>query len=93
VAPPTEAGENHSPGLMASVATYNKLLAAAVLAAQAPHVLLVDAHAALSVNAGTLARCINQQDGHHLTAAGHQLYAELLQQNFEQLPRERLIIE
>lgn len=76
---PTHAAiERHSPGFNASVNLFNGLIGDAVASAAAANVTLVDAHARVLAEPDGLARYVNAQDGHHLTAEGHALYGELL---------------
>lgn len=82
IAPPTQAGEAHSPGLVAGVNEYNKLLQASVASVGSDRVVLVDVHATLLASVGTLERCVNQADGHHLSMSGHELYFAMLKQHF-----------
>lgn len=88
IAPPTQAGEAHSPGLVAGVDEYNRLLRTAVASVSAQNVALIDVHSVLRASAGTLECCINQTDGHHLTLAGHQLYFAMLKQHFLTLSQQ-----
>ena len=76
IAPTTAEMEQHSPGFTASIETFNGLIAGAVR--DVPNATVVDVHRLLSSSAAELTRCVNQQDGHHITAAGHQLFAETL---------------
>lgn len=88
IAPPTQAGEAHSPGLVAGVNEFNQLLRASVASVGSDRIVLVDVHANLLASAGTLERCVNQADGHHLTTSGHELYFAMLKQHFLALPSQ-----
>ncbi|HYK02989.1 MAG TPA: SGNH/GDSL hydrolase family protein [Thermoanaerobaculia bacterium] len=77
IAPTTAETEQHSPGLTASIETFNDLIAGAVR--DVPNASVVDVHRILSSSAAELTRCINESDGHHITAAGHQLFAEAVE--------------
>ena len=88
ITPPTQAGEAHSPGLVAGVEEYNQLLQTSVAFVGSDKVVLVDVHAALLASSGALARCINQTDGHHLTVAGHEFYFAMLKKHFLALPSQ-----
>lgn len=76
IAPTTNEIESHSPGLQKSIELYNRLIAQAVQEAEATNVVLVDAYGA--IHASGSAQYVNQEDGHHLTLRGHELYGDLL---------------
>lgn len=78
IAPPTPSLDRHSPGLASSIDAYNAAIAKVVAAAQPDRVRLVDVHCAIISRPDGLSECINQADGHHITAAGHRLYAQLI---------------
>jgi lysophospholipase L1-like esterase len=82
IAPTTEAMDRHSPGLAASIAQYNGLIARAARDAGSA-VVLVDVHGLILGDAAGVLVHINEDDGHHLTAAGHALIADAI------LARER----
>lgn len=75
-APTIPSIESHSPGFTASIQLFNRILAEVVSEVGAPNVHLVDAHR-LACERG-VDRCINQQDGHHITHEGHQLYSRAI---------------
>ena len=78
IAPPTPAMDRHSPGVARSVEEYNATIAKVVAASHTASVRLIDAHGAISTRPDGLTQCINQADGHHITSAGHRLYADLI---------------
>jgi hypothetical protein len=81
IAPTTTRTEAHSPGLSASIDSYNAVVRQVVEEARPPagaRICLVDVHAALQAVADDQPPCVSPDDGHHLTCAGHALYAALL---------------
>jgi lysophospholipase L1-like esterase len=83
IAPTTAATDAHSPGLAASIDRYNALIARVVAAPRRVPVHLIDVHRAISQRPDGLRECIDA-DGHHITLAGHRLYADLLAHATEQ---------
>jgi hypothetical protein len=79
IAPTVPAIDRHSPGLSESIVAYNRCMAAAVTAATPGTTILVDANAAISATGSVLDYV--SADGHHITPAGHRLYADLLLQH------------
>jgi lysophospholipase L1-like esterase len=77
IAPTIPAIEKRSPGFGDSVTYYNGIIEQVVRANGAGNVRLVDVHSAIQRDNGA-SRFINQQDGHHITADGHKLYADLV---------------
>lgn len=75
-APTIAAIERHSRGFMASIELYNQILAEVVHEVGAPNVHLIDAHRLLLQQG--VERCVNQQDGHHITHEGHRLYSQAI---------------
>jgi hypothetical protein len=65
-----------SPGLPESIGLYNGLIASVVASARSDQVHLVDVHAAILE--GDLDLLVNRDDGHHITAQGHAIYADAL---------------
>ena len=57
---------------------YNGLIEQSVRATGKENIRLIDVHAAIQQSENGIRRFINQNDGHHITAEGHQLYADLL---------------
>ena len=78
IAPTTDAVERRSPGLIASISEYNKILREEVTR-HAGNVRLIDVHQALraAVLKGEVP-VISPLDGQHITKAGHAIYARLL---------------
>lgn len=76
IAPTTEAIETHSPGLSASIALYNSIIREAVDECNTPSIRLIDVHDAIAKE--KVDKYVNVNDGHHITRAGHRLYADLI---------------
>ena len=76
IAPTTPASEGHSPGLESSIVQFNVAIARSV--ADVPAATLVDVHAAIVGEGERASPYVNPTDGHHITAQGHQLYADLI---------------
>jgi hypothetical protein len=83
IAPTTAATDAHSPGLAASITEYNALIAKVLAAPRSVPVHLVDVYRAISRRPDGVRECI-AADGHHITLAGHRLYADLIAQNARQ---------
>jgi hypothetical protein len=64
--------------LPASISLYNRLIAQVVADSLAPKPLFVDVHSPIAKSREMMDECINGIDGHHLTRAGHRLYADLI---------------
>lgn len=75
IAPTTPEMDAHSPGLSASIERYNELIAR-VASGAGTEVVHIDVHRAITDR--SIEECVNPHDGHHITPAGHALYAELL---------------
>jgi hypothetical protein len=78
IAPTNAATEARSPGFGRSVIQYNSLIKRACQTAESNNVRLIDVHAAILGDERGINKFINANDGHHITAAGHRLYADLL---------------
>lgn len=78
IAPTTPEMEAHSPGLSAAIVRYNGLIAETVASLGVDNVHLVDVHARIMEEDEGLERYINPEDGHHITAAGHRMYADAI---------------
>lgn len=78
IAPTNPGIEAHSPGFGASIALYNTRLAELVGSLQAPEVELVDVHRLILEQPEGLDHFVCPEDGHHITAAGHQLYCRAI---------------
>lgn len=76
IAPTNSAAERQSPGLSASISAYNACIERAV--SLQPGSRLVDVHAAILKQGADANPYVNQRDGHHITRAGHRLYADLI---------------
>jgi lysophospholipase L1-like esterase len=77
IAPTPDALDSHSPGLKASIARYNQIIAEVVAAARSGQVELVDAHRAIAAHERGLDEYL-RPDGHHISRSGHRLYAGLI---------------
>ncbi len=84
IAPTTDRTETHSPGFSASIKLYNGLIQEAVSLCSKANLFLLDVNSAILARRNGIAECVNSDDGHHITVAGHDLYARLL------LERERV---
>jgi lysophospholipase L1-like esterase len=77
--PPTTAEmDAHSPGFAGAILRYNDILGGLVRELAAPNVHLIDVYRAVTERQDGLVTFVNQRDGHHITHAGHDLYAELI---------------
>lgn len=77
IAPTIEPVETHSPGFQRSIDDYNFEIKKAVDETASPKVLLIDVNCAIR-ESGEVTDFVNRDDGHHITAKGHSLYAGLL---------------
>ena len=77
IAPTTEAMEEHSPGFQASIDHYNGIITESVESAHSDKVMLIDVNGAIK-KSGAVTDFVNRDDGHHITAKGHELYAGLM---------------
>jgi lysophospholipase L1-like esterase len=78
---PTNAGtESHSPGLGASIETYNRILASVIeeVAGKDGNIKLLDVHGAILSDPEGPDACIVKEDGHHITRRGHMVIGKLL---------------
>ena len=81
IAPTNEETEAHSPGLTASIEAYNALLVDIVEElkdTRQARIAIVDVHAAITAAEDTTIPYVSPSDGHHLSPAGHTLYASKL---------------
>ena len=78
IAPTNDEIENHSPGFGKSIVMYNGIIRALVEEIGSPRIRLIDVHRAIIESRGGTDEFINRKDGHHITAAGHGLYSEML---------------
>lgn len=74
IAPTVPAIAAHSPGFESSIIAYNALIMRAVKASGSA--VLIEINAAIE-KAGSVSSCVSV-DGHHITHAGHRLYADLI---------------
>lgn len=77
IAPTNSRIEQHSPGFTKSINAYNAVIRKVVAEINHPSVTLIDIHSTLS-NQSDLNSFIVEEDGHHITARAHGLYAEEL---------------
>ena len=78
IAPTTPAIAAHSPGMQSSIDSYNGTIRRVVDATDSPAVMLIDANKAIAETDRASPPCVNEADGHHITHAGHRLYADLI---------------
>jgi lysophospholipase L1-like esterase len=78
IAPTTPAIAAHSPGMQSSIDSYNGTIRRVVNATDSPAVMLIDVHKAIAEMDSASSPCVNEADGHHITHAGHRLYADLI---------------
>jgi len=86
IAPTNENIEKHSPGFTENVSKYNKLIAKAIANVNSDKIKLIDIHSLILNSEHSLDDLILPEDGHHITALGHSLYANKiieLEHNFE----------
>jgi acyl-CoA thioesterase I len=77
IAPTNESIEAHSPGFSDSIDAYNTIIKTLVAKMADAKIKIIDVNQAVK-EAGPLDDYIIKEDGHHITAAGHALYARLL---------------
>ena len=87
IAPTNKQIEAHSPGFSNSIDAYNKIISKAVLDQNDNRIHLIDVHSIIKKNEN-IYELITKDDGHHLTAVGHKLYADCLI-NLESTFKER----
>ncbi len=80
ICPTNEAIEQHSPGFSASISAYNQTIKDVIDAMGLGKIKLIDIHGVIKQQ-GHIDQMINVKDGHHLTAAGHALIAQLIKED------------
>lgn len=78
IAPTTPETDAHSPGLSGSLVEYNAILQDTVERLALSNVTLIDVHRRIESEPEGISRFISQIDGHHITPAAHQLYADAI---------------
>ena len=76
IAPTNDQIESHSPGLGKSIKAYNEILRRVVTSLDDSRIDLIDMYSVIANSAYSLDELIIKEDGHHLTALAHRLYAE-----------------
>jgi len=85
IAPTNESIEAHSPGLTSSIELYNKLIVNSIELVGEANIHLIDVYKAICDSNEKLTKFINNQDGHHITQDGHELYARMIASHEESL--------
>jgi hypothetical protein len=75
IAPTIESMEAHSPGFSKSIKEYNAIIKKVISEINSDKIFLIDTHSILSNNSMPLGALITPEDGHHLTAKAHEIYA------------------
>jgi len=78
IAPTTSGIEEHSPGFSSSILMYNELIAQAVTTVAKRNITLLNVHEKICHLPDGVETAILKSDGHHLTLAGHKLYADAI---------------
>jgi hypothetical protein len=78
IAPTNDAIEKHSPGFRKSIHEYNAILEKVCREFPDGNIRLIDVHQAILGSGLPLNDLVIEEDGHHITARAHRLYAELL---------------
>ena len=83
IAPTNQRIESHSPGFSKSIEDYNAIMQQVVKNINSNKIKLIDVHTIIK-NAEQIDDFITEEDGHHITARAHRLYADLLIQLAQQ---------
>ncbi|MBF0547074.1 MAG: hypothetical protein HQM08_21715 [Candidatus Riflebacteria bacterium] len=84
--PPTNRKiEKHSPGFTKSIIAYNQIIEDAVKKISQNNIFLLDVYKEITSIKGTKT-LINEEDGHHITVKGHELYAKLILEREREFP-------
>ena len=75
IAPTIADIEAHSPGFSKSIQEYNNIIRKVISEINSPKIFLIDTHFILSNNSMSLDNLIITEDGHHITAKAHEIYA------------------
>jgi hypothetical protein len=78
IAPTNDAIEAHSPGLRKSIGLYNESIRKVIAELGDDKISLIDCHSAISGSEYTIDQLVIKEDGHHLTALGHEIYARMI---------------
>lgn len=78
IAPTTAEIEARSPGFSESIELYNGFIDQAVKQATMEAAILIDVHHAILARPAKTSGLISELDGHHITPAAHQLYADAI---------------
>jgi len=77
IAPTNQEIEAHSPGFSASIDAYNMIMKKVVHSIADPKIILIDIHSLIKSHS-SIDELITKEDGHHITAMAHRLYANKL---------------
>jgi acyl-CoA thioesterase I len=77
IAPTNPEIESHSPGFSASIEAYNLAMKKVVQSIGDPKIILIDIHSFIKSHS-SIDELITKEDGHHITARAHRLYASKL---------------
>jgi len=83
IAPTNDRIESHSPGFGKSINDYNAIMQRVVAEMNNNKIKLIDVYTVIK-NAENINDLIIEEDGHHITARSHKLYADLLIKMAEQ---------
>ena len=75
IAPTLPHIEAHSPGFTKSIQEYNAIIKRVISELNSSKIFLIDIHGILSNNSMPLESFITTDDGHHITAMAHEIYA------------------
>jgi len=78
IAPTIDHIEAHSPGFSKSILEYNAIIHKVISELNSRKVFLIDVHSILLNDQGGLQALITTDDGHHITARAHDIYAAQL---------------
>lgn len=78
IAPTNQEIEAHSPGLQKSIGQYNAIIEKVIAEINADKIKLIDCHSIIKASEHGLDSLIIKEDGHHLTALAHTIYARLI---------------
>lgn len=77
IAPTNDQIEAHSPGFSASIEAYNQIIKKVIRSIADPNIILIDVYSVIK-DQTSIDDVITKEDGHHLTALAHRLYANEL---------------
>ena len=80
IAPTNSRTENHSPGFTQSINSYNVILKELSNSVRSTNIHFINVHDII-ISKNNINEYIIEEDGHHITKKGHQLYFNLLLEN------------